>query len=83
METIRITDETGSEIEFYVLEQTTVSGCDYLLVTEDEDGDADCWILKKITEDGEDVIYEFVEDDDILTSLSKIFTELMEVDFEE
>ena len=59
-----------------------MSGNDYLLVTEDEDGDADCWILKKINEDGDDVIFEFVEDDDILTSLGKIFEELMEVDFE-
>jgi hypothetical protein len=70
--------QTGEKIECYVLEQTTVAGMDYLLVTEEEEGDADCWILKKITEENEEVLYEFVEDDDQLDALAKIFEELLE-----
>ena len=37
MEQIKITAETGEEINFYVLEQTRVNGMNYLLVTESED----------------------------------------------
>ena len=85
MEKIRfVNSDTAEEIEVCVLEQTCVSGCDYLLVTEgdDADEDADCYILKKINDEGEDVIYEFVEDDDTIDALAKIFEELMEVNFE-
>ena len=85
MEKISFTDsKTGEKLEVCVLEQTCVSGIDFLLVTEGEgeDEDADCYILKKINEDNEDVIYEFVEDDDTIDVLAKIFEELMEVNFE-
>ena len=31
--------DTGEEIEFYILEQTTITGCNYILVTEEEEGE--------------------------------------------
>ena len=36
-------------VEFYVLEQTTVAGVNYILVTDTEDGDGDALILKDIS----------------------------------
>ena len=69
----------GDEIEFFVIEQTTLQGQTYLLVTEDEsDEDADAYILKETGGDGDDVTYEIVEDDVTLDALGKLFGELLD-----
>lgn len=48
MEKVNFTDpDTNESAEFYVLEQTTIRGINYLLVTVDEEGDSDAFILKK------------------------------------
>ena len=81
---IFMSDEFGEEVEFFVLEQTKVNGVSYILVTDSEDDDAECLILKDTSgaEDAESV-YEIVEDDVELTALLKIFEELLEdVDIE-
>ena len=73
-------------LEFYVLEETKLNGSDYLLVTdaEDEEEEADCYILKDMSRKGEaDALYEFVEDEAELEGLMKIFEELLDdVDIE-
>ena len=66
-------------LEFYVVEETKLNGANYLLVTdaEDDDEEGDCYILKA------DALYEFVEDEDELEGLMKIFAELLDdVDLE-
>ena len=80
MEQIKITAETGEEINFYVLEQTRVNGMNYLLVTESEDDEeAEAYILKDCSSDEDaEAVYEFVEDDEELESLAKIFSELID-----
>lgn len=71
--------DTGEEIELYVLEQTTVTGSNYLLVAEDENEDGECYILKEVSHDEtEELTYEFVEDETLLNALAKIFGELLE-----
>lgn len=76
--------DTGREEEFFVLEQTKVNGTSYILVTDSEEDDAECLILKDTSkaEDTESV-YEIVEDDVELGALLKVFEELLEdVDIE-
>lgn len=69
-------DET---IEFYVLEQTRINGRNYLLVTEEEDGDAEALILKDISaDDDKEAIYEVVEDDEEISYIAKIFSEILD-----
>ena len=69
-------DET---VEFYVIEQTRLNGTDYILVTEEEDGDCDAFILKELTgDDSEEASYEMVEDEEELAYMSKIFTSILE-----
>ena len=78
-----MSDEFG-EVEFFVLEQTKVNGVSYILVTDSEEDDAECLILKdtSVAEDTESV-YEIVEDDVELNAILKIFEELLEdVDIE-
>ena len=64
MEKIKFTDpDTGECLEFYVLEQTRINNRDYLLVTVDEDGDSDAFVLKDLSEDTEkEAVYEIVEE---------------------
>ena len=53
----------------------------YLLVTdsEEDDDEGECYVLKDVSKaDEEEAVYEFVEDDDEIDYLFKIFTELME-----
>ena len=37
--------QNGEALEFYVVEQTTIAGINYLLVTEEEQGDCVVFIL--------------------------------------
>ena len=55
MEKVVFTDPVdGETVEFYVLEQTKINGYNYILVTEDEDGDCDCYIMKETIGDEEE-----------------------------
>ena len=66
-------------VGFFVLEETRIGGTSYLLVTETEDDEADAYILKDLSKDGdEEAQYIFVEDSDELEAVSKIFAELLE-----
>lgn len=77
-EQITFTTDEG-EVSFFVLEQTRVSGVNYLLVTDSEEDEAECLILKDTSSDEDtEAAYEIVEDDETLEVLSKIFNELLE-----
>ena len=71
--------EEGEKVDFYVLEETRINGMNYLLVTDTEDEEGECYILKDRSKAEEtDALYEFVEDDDEIDYLFKIFTELID-----
>ena len=66
-------------VGFFVLEETRIGGVSYLLVTETEEDETDAYILKDLSKDGdEEAQYVFVEDDEELEAVSKIFAELLE-----
>ena len=46
--------ETKEEIDFFVVEETQINGKKYLLVTEEEDGDSDAYILEELEKDKDD-----------------------------
>ncbi len=76
--------DTNEETEFFVLEQTRINGNSYILVTDSDEEEAECLILKDTSraEDRESV-YEIVEDDVELSAVLKVFEELLEdVDIE-
>lgn len=79
MEKIKFTDpDTGEEVLFFCLEQTKMNGYTYLLVTEDEEGDAEAYILKELSEEGEDTTYAMVNNEVELSAVGRIFAELVE-----
>jgi len=76
----RIVFETDEgEVLFTVLEETRINGMNYLLVTDSDEEEADCYILKDTSDPGDsEAVYEMVEDDETLEALAKVFAELME-----
>ena len=80
-EKITLQTEDGEFVDFYVLEETRINGMNYLMVTdsEDDEEDGECYILKDVSKaEDSDAVYEFVENDDELDYLYRIFTEPME-----
>ena len=85
MEKIKfMSEEMQEEVDFFVLEQTKVHGISYILVTDSEEDDAECLILKDTSEENApESVYEIVDDDVELTAIAKVFEELLEdVDIE-
>lgn len=79
MEKIKFVSEEMQETDFYVLEQTKVNGVSYILVTDSEEDDAECLILKDTSaEEDKESVYEIVEDATELGAVLKIFEELLE-----
>ena len=80
MEKIKFAFGDGNgEDEFFVLEQTKINGATYILVTDSEEDDAECLILKETgVEEQTDKMDEIVEDDTELLAVSKVFEELLE-----
>ena len=77
----KITFETeDGDIELYVLEQTTLFGVNYILVTDDEESeDGSFFVLKEEPDSEGDVVsYAEVEDENELKAVIKIFDELLE-----
>ncbi|HIT90726.1 MAG TPA: DUF1292 domain-containing protein [Candidatus Merdenecus merdavium] len=79
MEKIKFMVSEDEEVEFYVLEQTQINGFSYILVTDSMEDDGEALILKDTSslEDTE-AVYEIVEDDTELDSVSRIFEEILE-----
>ena len=71
--------EDGESIELYVIEQTRIGGKNYLLVTEEADGDGEAMILRDPSGDtDQESIYEFVEDDDELQAVGSVFESMLD-----
>ena len=81
MEKIKfMSEEMQEEVDFFVLEQTKVNGISYILVTDSEEDDAECLILKDTSEENApESVYEIVDDDVELTAIAKVFEELLEL----
>ncbi len=79
MEKITFIADDGEAVDFFVLEQTTVGGVNYILVTDSEEGDGEALILKDLSApESEEADYGIVSDDEELKSLSGIFENLLE-----
>lgn len=74
--------DDGEEIAFEIIEQTTIQGQNYLLVAEaaDDSEDRQAYIMKEVLDstDADMVTYQFVEEEQELLSISKVFDEMLE-----
>lgn len=79
LEKITFNPEGEDPVDFFVLEQTRIGGCNYILVTDFEEGDGEALILKDISKDGEeDSVFTIVSDDKELTAVADVFANMLE-----
>lgn len=79
-ENIVLTDEDGNEVSLTVVDALEHQGNTYLLVfneAEYNEGDpedsAEASILKEVAEEGDEVVYEFIDDDEELQNIIELF----------
>ena len=71
--------EDGENLEFHIVEQTTINNIRYILATDVMDDEV-AYILKETFSDSakEESVFEFVEDERELDAISKVFEQLLE-----
>ena len=82
---ISMLDEDGESVDFAVLDEASYNGIDYLLVLKEElldDDDAEASIIKAIKTEGEDIIYEIIEDDEEFSTVAGLFQDNDDYDLE-
>ena len=79
MDKITFTMDDGEEtVEFFVLDQTRISGVNYLLVADSMEDDAEALILKDTADEASsESVYEIVDDDTELKAIAKVFEEII------
>ncbi|MDE6606464.1 MAG: DUF1292 domain-containing protein [Lachnospiraceae bacterium] len=85
MEKITFNPEGEAPVDFFVLEQTTIAGVSYILVTDEEEGDGEALILKDLSDiEEEESLYEIVSEETELKAVAAVFDNLLEdVEFAE
>ena len=79
MEKVTFQKNEKETVEYYILEQTRISGVNYLLVTDTKEGDGEAVILKKISA-AEDEIGGYTDDltEEEFEAVVPIFENLLE-----
>ena len=71
--------EDGTEVEFAVLEQTTLGGINYLFVVDKADDESFLILREDSGADTEEMAaYEIVGDENVVDAVIRIFDELLE-----
>ena len=71
--------EDGENLEFHIVEQTTINNIRYILATDVMDDEV-AYILKETFSDSakEESVFEFVEDEREFDAISKVFEQLLD-----
>lgn len=75
--TIAFTTDNDETIMFSVISETKLNGINYLLVTEEENDD-ETYILKESKDEGNDIVYEIIDNDEELRIIADVFEEILE-----
>ncbi len=71
----------GEEKEFMIIDEVTDKGNKYILAVECEeidDENAEAWIFKEVGSDGEEAVYEIIENEAELEGVMYLFNESSE-----
>lgn len=77
-EIIKVTNEDGVAVDCFIIDTIANDGVQYLLVVSCEDfeeDEAEAFILKQIEDNGEEIIYTPVEDDNEYNKVLILFQE--------
>ena len=85
IEQVEFETEDGQKILMSVIEETTIAGVDYILVSSDfddesEEGEIEVLPRKLIKEEGDIAAYETIEDVEELAAVSEVFAKLLSED---
>lgn len=77
-------EETGEDIDFQLIARATIDDVLYFALLPVDDESEEYYILR-VSEDGEDVIFDTIEDDDEFEKVEEYFNDLLfgEVDYDE
>jgi uncharacterized protein YrzB (UPF0473 family) len=77
-------EETGEEIDFELIARATIDDQLYFALTPAADEEAEEYVILKVTEDGDDLILETIEDDDEFEKAEDYFNDLLfnEIDYD-
>lgn len=79
MEKIVFRPEGEEPVAFYVLEQTTIAGKTYILVTDTEEDDGDALILRDISKpEDKESVYVIVTEETELSAVAEVFGKMLE-----
>ncbi|MBR1443897.1 MAG: DUF1292 domain-containing protein [Firmicutes bacterium] len=65
-EAITMTDDNGDNIDYFIVDAIDVDGIRYLLIVRADEFDEvepECELVKESADDGEEVVYDIVEDE--------------------
>ncbi len=82
---VLVDEESGEEQAFEVIANATIDDQLYFALVMADDEDADEYVILKATVDGEDMLFETIEDDDEFEKVEDYFNDLLfsEVDYDE
>ena len=80
MEKITFVPDGEEPVEFYVLEQTTIAGVNYILVTDaEEDEEGEAYILKDVSDsESDERVYNMLEDEKEFDAVAAVFENMLE-----
>ncbi len=78
-------EETGEEVDFELLASAKLDGNLYYALVPADDEDAEEYVILKVSEDGDDILMESIDDDDEFEKVEEYFNDLFfsEVDYDE
>ena len=70
-------EETGEEIDFQLIARATLDDVLYFALVPANDPECEEYYILRVTEDGEDVVLESIEDDDEFEKVEEYFNDLL------
>lgn len=77
-------EETGEELDFQLIARATVDEVLYFALVPAEDEECEEYVILRVTEDGDDLVLESIDDDDEFEKVEDYFNDLLfgEVDYD-
>ena len=78
-------EETGEEVDFQLIARATIDDVLYFALVPADDEECEEYVILRVTEDGDDLILESIDDDDEFEKAEDYFNDLLfgEVNYDE
>ena len=73
-------EEKGCESEFVLLARTVFEGKLYYALSAEDDPES--YVILEVTEDGEDIVFNTIADDDVFDAVAEAFDELFDAELD-